>query len=250
MARIRNIGPRFFEDEKTAELTLGGRLLYIGLWTRCDLNGVFEWNIKVITAAIFPHDDGIDSGTVVKWMDALVVLGRVSRFEADGKRYGFIPRFTAHQAISKIERDQDAKNRLLGKNFYPDPKTVFRTVSGTVPESPDEGHMTKDGGRGAIEGPTPPPTDSKLKNRERLAKELRRHGLSASEQAVIEWGDLLMGLAECEDAEEAMEVLPRILATAKAQGIDVQYAKHARTAADARGSAKRARIAKQEESVA
>ena len=240
MARIRNIGPRFFEDEKTAELTLGGRLLYIGLWTRCDLNGVFEWNIKVITAAIFPHDDGIDSGTVGKWMDTLVVLGRVSRFEADGKRYGFIPRFTAHQAISKLERDQDAKNRESGKSVYPDPKTVFKTVPETVPETPDEGHMTKDGGRGTEEPQTPAPTlekiDQKAKNREALTRAIRKQGLPASSEAVSEWADLLTGLGGCKTGEDALNGFLWLLELAKERGVQVTYAKHCRDLADRLGA--------------
>ncbi len=163
MARIRNISPKFFEDETMAKLPLGARLTYIGIWTRCNMHGVFEWNVKLLVCALFPHDDGIDAAAVEKWMRALEELGRVSRFESEGKRYGFLPSFSEHQAISKAERDQDAKARALGRDVLPMPpdgmvpKTVLGTVSRTVPKTLDEGQRTRDEGRGR--GATDPDPD-------------------------------------------------------------------------------------------
>lgn len=157
MARIRNISPRFFEDETMARLPFGARLLFVGLWTRCNLNGVFEWNCKLIAAGLFPYDDSVTVEIVTKWMDALVAEGRVVSFEASGKRWGIVPHFSDHQVIGKAERDYEAKAKVR----FPDPPseglTVSVTVSGidtgtvpvtvieTVPET--TGHRTKDIGR-------------------------------------------------------------------------------------------------------
>lgn len=226
MARIRNIGPRFFEDETMARLPLGGRLLYIGIWTRCDLNGVFEWNVKVLTAALFPHDDGIDAGTVEKWLQALVELGRVTRFEAEGKRYGFLPRFSVHQAISKAERDQDLKNRQAGK-AYPVPVTVPKTV----PETPDEGQRTKDegGAPGGAQLPAPLDVESlKTRNRADVAKQLRFVGFNASASSLDEWIDGLRGVGDCGSKEEILEGIRFVSERSKHDGHAVTYFRDAK----------------------
>lgn len=163
MARIRNIKPDFFEDENIAKLPFGARLLFIGLWTRCDLRGVFEWNLKVITAAVFPHDEDVDAKQVQEWFLELLRLGRVIAFEANGKKYGFVRHFSVHQAISKAERDSGPKYPApprLGSNASRSessacddpgktiPPTVPPTVPVTVTKTPDEGQGTKDEGRG------------------------------------------------------------------------------------------------------
>jgi hypothetical protein len=257
MARIRNISPKFFEDETLAKLTLGGRLLYIGIWTRCDLNGVFEWNIKVLTAALFPHDDGIDAATVEKWLQMLVELGRVTRFESEGKRYGFLPRFSDHQAISKAERDQDEKNRGLGRGCYPLPPMVSgtgsKTVLPTVPKTPDEGRGTNDEGRGtgdAARTPPPPPVNpSKIENRKRLATTLRRCGLQATEDrdgqagTITEWGDLFMGRGKCSEPGQVYAGIAWVVKTSKTEGVTVRYAKDAAGYADRWGAMLDRRVA-------
>lgn len=166
MARIRNIKPEFFADEKVGALPFGARLLFVGLWTRCDLRGVFEWNAKIITAALFPYDDGVDANQVVEWLQALSDAGMVVSFEASGRRWGTVPRFSDHQAIGKAERDYDAKAKVR----YPSPPghqngsgadtvTVSETVSETVTET--TGRRTKDEGRRTeeahvSESPRPP----------------------------------------------------------------------------------------------
>ena len=147
MARIRNISPRFFEDETMAKLPMGGRLLYIGLWTRADLNGVFEWSPKVITAGLFPNDDDVTTVEVVAWLSQLQSLNRVVCFEYQGKRYGHIPQFKLHQCISKAERDNDLRAREAGRVTMPVIGTVPITVIGTVLITPDVGRMTDDAGQ-------------------------------------------------------------------------------------------------------
>lgn len=162
MARIRNINPRFFEDETMSRLPFGARLLFIGLWTRCNLNGVFEWNAKLLAAGLFPYDDSVSAEQVEKWMGALVAEGRVVSFEASGKRWGIVPHFSDHQVIGKAERDYEAKAKVrfpvppqpeskpvAETGTMTDPITVTETVMemGTVTVPQTTGHRTQDIGR-------------------------------------------------------------------------------------------------------
>ncbi len=120
-----------------ALMPLDARLFYIGLWTRCDRQGVFEWSIKVITASLFPNDDHIDTPQVIGWLELLVRLDRVRCFEAEDKKWGFIPKFLKHQAISKSERDKKVSYPAPPKRDGP--RNVLGTVPGRVPGTPDLG---------------------------------------------------------------------------------------------------------------
>jgi hypothetical protein len=147
--RIRNIKPEFFEDEVIASLPLGARLFYIGLWTRCDMHGVFEWSIKVLTAAIFPHDDDIDAATVEKWLDLLVERGCIHQYEVKNKRWGIVLQFTRHQAISGKEKQNGTAFPLPPKptKAGPVPGSGPSLVPGSGLGLADLGHMTTDLGR-------------------------------------------------------------------------------------------------------
>jgi hypothetical protein len=77
--------------------------------------------------------------------------------------------------------------------------------------------------------PTPPasPDEKKTRNRELLAKALRREGLPATQEAVQEWGDMLLGAGGATSAEDALKRLGIVLRKARNNGIVIQYAKHA-----------------------
>ena len=56
MARIRNIKPDFWTDEKLVELETWERLLFIGLWNFADDEGFMPYSPKRIKMQIFPGD--------------------------------------------------------------------------------------------------------------------------------------------------------------------------------------------------
>lgn len=100
MARARNIKPSFFSNEKLVELDFGTRLLFIGLWTLADREGRLEDRPKRIKMEIFPADDiNIDRA-----LQALHVAGLALRYEADGQRYIWIPKFKRHQSPHYSEK--------------------------------------------------------------------------------------------------------------------------------------------------
>lgn len=81
--------------------------------------------------------------------------------------------------------------------------------------------------------PAPPtPNGVKRKNREALAKLLRRLGLRATEDTITEWADLMQGRGGCKTADEALEGIAWIVQAGKRAGVAVAYAKDASSLSD------------------
>ena len=57
MARKRILDPKFWTDDKMMELPYLGRLLFIGMWTFSDDEGIHINNSRVLKAEIFPGDN-------------------------------------------------------------------------------------------------------------------------------------------------------------------------------------------------
>lgn len=93
MARARNIKPGFFKNEDLVELDFGTRLLFIGLWTIADREGLLEDRPKRIKMELFPGDDM----NVDKALDQLHKAGFILRYEVDGARYIEVSAFLKHQ---------------------------------------------------------------------------------------------------------------------------------------------------------
>lgn len=93
MARARLLKPGFFANEDLAELPLGARLLFAGLWTIADREGRLEDRPKRIKAELFPYDD-LD---VDQHMGELARAGFILRYSIDGGQFVQIISFTKHQ---------------------------------------------------------------------------------------------------------------------------------------------------------
>lgn len=103
MGRIRSVKPdlfvheRLFDAEQATGLPL--RIAFIGLWTVACREGRFEWRTRALKAAVLPFDD-VDFGAV---LDALEHGGFIASYEVGGKRYGYVPSWSAHQKPNKRE---------------------------------------------------------------------------------------------------------------------------------------------------
>lgn len=100
MARIRTIKPDFWLDEDLALLDPTTRLLAIGLLNHSDDEGYFKAHPMIIKAAVFPFME--DSVSVQTMLIQLEKVGYLTLFTGtDGKAYGFVKNFAAHQVISR-----------------------------------------------------------------------------------------------------------------------------------------------------
>lgn len=97
MARIRSVHPSLFTDEAWVSCSPLARILYIGLWTDADDQGLFEWKPLQIKMRLLPGD-GVNTGEL---LDELTAVDLVKPYEVDGKRFGAIRDFRKFQRPQK-----------------------------------------------------------------------------------------------------------------------------------------------------
>lgn len=97
MARIRSVHPSLFTDEAWVSCSPLARLLYIGLWTDADDQGLFEWKPLQIKMRLLPGD----AADVPELLAELVDVNLIAALEAGGKRLGAIRYFRRFQRPKK-----------------------------------------------------------------------------------------------------------------------------------------------------
>jgi hypothetical protein len=97
MARIRSVHPSLFTDEAWVSCSPLARILYIGLWTDADDQGLFEWKPLQIKMRLLPGD----TASAGDLLGELADVGLLSRFDCDGKPYGALKDFRRYQRPKK-----------------------------------------------------------------------------------------------------------------------------------------------------
>jgi len=106
MPRSRNIKPGFFQNPELTDCSVEARLLFIGLWTLADRDGRLEDRPRQIKLNLYPADDF----DVIKLLDELAGakddtgVAQIIRYEVDGKKCIWIPKFTKHQTPHNKEK--------------------------------------------------------------------------------------------------------------------------------------------------
>lgn len=103
--RIRSIKPEFWRSQDVSRLAIEDRLLFIGLWSYVDDNGVGEDRVPMIAADLFADDIERDpSETFARVSRGLARLsegGQIVRYSVDGRDYFEVRRWKDHQRIDK-----------------------------------------------------------------------------------------------------------------------------------------------------
>ena len=127
--RIRSIRPEFWASEDVGAMDWHTRLVYIGLWSYVDDNGVGRDLVPLIVADLFPLDVSIPGGLpeasrrVTEALSHLSEHGQIARYRVDGKPYLHIVAWEKHQRIEK---------RSTGR--YPLPTTANAEAPDPLPE--------------------------------------------------------------------------------------------------------------------
>jgi hypothetical protein len=100
MARIRSIKPEFWVSEQIAECSTSARLTFVGMWAFCDDNGVHPAKPKTLKAELFPMDD-FSSSDVEGWVQELVKVGLVAKFNHEGVEFWHVTGWAKHQKIDR-----------------------------------------------------------------------------------------------------------------------------------------------------
>ncbi len=101
--RIRTIKPEFWTSEDVASLPWEYRLLFIGLWSYVDDNGVGRDVDRLIASSLFPlEEDPRDTLATVSrgliWLDG---QGLITRYTVEGRPFLHITAWGKHQRIDK-----------------------------------------------------------------------------------------------------------------------------------------------------
>ncbi len=151
MARIRNVKPEFFRHEGLQDMENQHpgayiMLTFVGLFTQCDIQGVFPWQPRQLKLDILPFL----AFDMAETLELLQGAGFVLVFHAgDGKAYGLIPAFASHQVFSGKERAAGAKYPtppVSGGSIGTDPEPP-RNNTGVVPGRQEVGNRKKEKGR-------------------------------------------------------------------------------------------------------
>lgn len=103
--RIRSIKPEFWRSDDIAGLSIEDRLLFVGLWSYVDDNGVGRDQVALIVADLFAHDMEEDPretfARVSRGLASLSDTGLIHRYEAGKHKLLEIVSWADHQRIDR-----------------------------------------------------------------------------------------------------------------------------------------------------
>ena len=112
--RIRSIKPEFWRSPDISCLAIEDRLLFIGLWSYVDDNGVGEDRVSIVAADLFADDlerDPSDTfARVSRGLANLAAAGRVIRYTVDGRDYLEVANWSKHQRIDRPGKERMPKS--------------------------------------------------------------------------------------------------------------------------------------------
>lgn len=103
--RIRSIKPEFWRSPDVSNLSIEDRLLYIGLWSYVDDNGVGQDRESVICADLFADDLSRDPretlARITRGLASLADNGRIVRYTVENRDYLYVTNWDKHQRIDR-----------------------------------------------------------------------------------------------------------------------------------------------------
>lgn len=104
----RVIDPGFWSDTEIIEaLPFIGRVFYQGIIQAAEDSGCVEDNPMSFKIHLFPADD-VTKDEIAGWIETLVGLGKIIRYQSGGKPYLFLKNFFKHQKLRSPAPPKDA----------------------------------------------------------------------------------------------------------------------------------------------
>ena len=135
--RIRTIKPDFWRSNDIAALSVEDRLLFIGLWSYVDDNGVGRDEPQLIQCDLYPLDPFTEASVRVHaGLKRLSQRGLITRYEGpDGRKYLQVVTWDKHQKINRPSKSRlpryDAENCTLTDGSL---STHCTLTEGSLPE--------------------------------------------------------------------------------------------------------------------
>lgn len=114
MARKRMIDPGFWTDEKLGSVPPLARLLFMGLISNSDDEGILPGHPALIKSQIFPYDIEVTVSMVTEWLDLLSDLNIIIAYTVDNQTYIQVKNFLKHQTINKAQKSKYPKPEITG----------------------------------------------------------------------------------------------------------------------------------------
>lgn len=166
--RIRSIKPEFWRSQDISALEVEDRLLFIGLWSYVDDNGVGEDRVSQVSADLFADDIERDPGEtfarVSRGLARLSEAGRILRYEVEGRSYLRISGWAKHQRIDKPNKPRFPFENGEIERVFIEVATPSRDGSESVaPGTGEQGNRgtEEQGSRGGADADHPAPTCKK-----------------------------------------------------------------------------------------
>jgi hypothetical protein len=130
MARIRSVKPDIWQDEGFGNASHQARLLFIGLITQADDEGLLNGAPRLLWSLIYPWED-FDPDSLDEWLAELEGARLIQRYDKDGRNYIALPSWKKHQKISHPTRSKLPRPpRTLRKP--PEPSQNGRAASSLI----------------------------------------------------------------------------------------------------------------------
>ena len=100
MARKRMIAPSIWEDPTFNRLSIGARLLFIGMFSNADDEGYIRGDLGSLKRLIFGFDDGI-SADLEKWIEEIKTIKNVHFYEIEEEQYLHLLKWDKYQKQQK-----------------------------------------------------------------------------------------------------------------------------------------------------
>jgi hypothetical protein len=147
VARIRNIKPDFWTDEKLVELDPVDRLLFIGLWNFADDEGYLPYSPKRIKMQVFPGD----ALEISRGLQNLISAKVLTLYSSEAGEVLHVTNWAKHQKVSNPTKSKYSAMKLTPVTQKPRkqaevaPETLEPSVNGT--EVSRELHKEREGER-------------------------------------------------------------------------------------------------------
>lgn len=146
--RIRSIKPEFWRSTDISGLAIEDRLLFIGIWSYVDDNGVGFDKLSAITADLFADDLEEDpQGTFARVSRGLANLsasGRILRYTVENTKYLSVVNWSKHQRI-------DRPGKARHPQYSGDPDAIRESVA-SLPVNVSPGAVDQGTGEQGIRG--------------------------------------------------------------------------------------------------
>ncbi|ANH49914.1 replication initiation protein [Propionibacterium phage PFR2] len=164
--RIRSIKPEFWRSRDIASLAVEDRLLFVGVWSYVDDNGVGVDELADIVGDLFAHDMVSNSreclARVSRGLQNLSDAGLITRYSVDGRDFLAVNSWKHHQRIDKPNKPRFPLPEAYSRDSREGVATVSEKEASGTEEQRNRGTgentplpLADATGSGGVTGPQP-----------------------------------------------------------------------------------------------